>query len=208
MNVTRPGDRFLASAVVLAPIVFLAGDVAYIVAGNGVNDGVLGGTVGVWSCFLLGWAFVGLARCLAACAPRGSLALLVLALPAVCAGAGFNVNALHRAQFGNDFPEAAFTDPAGAIGVLAFVPWGWFAPAAFVLTGVLVWRTRIGPRWAAALTTAGGLLFISARPVAIDPLVVVADLTLVLGLVPIGIAMLARRRPAADPELPAAAAVR
>jgi hypothetical protein len=66
-----PGRRFLAASVIAAPIVFLLSDVAYIVDGNGINNGVLGGTIGVWSTFLLGWAFIGISRALEPVAPRG-----------------------------------------------------------------------------------------------------------------------------------------
>ncbi|MBB5790344.1 hypothetical protein [Jiangella mangrovi] len=188
----RPGLRFLAFAVIAAPVVFLLSDIAYLVAGNGINNGVLGGTIGVWSCFLLGWAFVGVSRTLEPHAPRGALALLILAIPAACAGAAFNVNALHWDHFGRDFVEAAFDDGSATVGLLAFLPWGWFAPASFVLTGILVWRTRIAPTWAAALTTLGGVLFFSGRPAGIEPLTIAADVVLVLGVVPIGLAMLSR----------------
>jgi hypothetical protein len=184
----------LAVAVIAAPIVFLLSDVAYVVAGDGINNGVLGGTIGVWSVFLLGWAFVGISRALEPVAPRGALALLILALPAMCGGAAFNVNALHWDHFGNDFIEAAFADGgSAAVGVLAFLPWGWFAPASFVLAGVLVWRTRIAPAWAGALTALAGVLFVSARPAGIDSLAIAADVVMVAGLAPIGLAMLAGR---------------
>jgi hypothetical protein len=195
-STVRPGDRFLAVAVILGPVLFLLSDAAYLFAGNGINNGVLGGTIGVWSCFVLGWAFIGLSRMLEPVAPRGSLALLILAIPAVCAGAGFNVNGLHWDLFGQDFLEATFTDASATIGLLAFLPWGWFMPASLVVAGVLVWRTRTAPTWAAAVTVIAGVLFLAGRPAGIDPVVIAADLALVAGLVPIGLAMLFRSRSA------------
>lgn len=183
-----PGRRLLAIAAIVAPVVFLLSDVAYISVGNGINNGVLGGAIGVWSVFLLGWAFLGISRALEPVAPRGALTLLVLAVPMVAGGAAFNVNGIHWDHFGNDF--MGVTESDATVGFLAFLPWGWFAPASLVVAGVFVWRTAIAPRWAGALTALNGLLFISARPAQIDALAMVCDVTMVLGMVPIGMALL------------------
>ena len=190
--VSYPGRRFLALTLVAAPVVFLLSDVAYVTAGNGINNGVLGGTIGVWSCFLLGWAFLGISRALEPVAPRGALTLLVLAVPMVAGGAAFNVNGIHWDLFGNDLDDVAASGGDGAISLLAFLPWGWFAPISFVVAGILVWRTAIAPRWAGLLTALTGVLFIAARPAGIDLLAIVCDVTMVLGLVPIGLALLRR----------------
>jgi len=185
-----PGQRLLALAAVAGPVVFLLSDVAYVTAGQGINRGVLGGTLGVWSCFLLGWAFLGIARALETVAPRGALTLLVLAVPMVAGGTAFNVNAIHWDHFGNDLTGSS--DGDAAIAILAFLPWGWFAPASFVVAGVFVWRTAVAPRWAGVVTALTGVLFISARPAQIDALAVVCDVTMVLGMVPIGLALMRR----------------
>ncbi len=202
-----PGRRFFALAVVAAPVLLLLADVAYITTGNGINNGVLGGTIGVWSCFVLVWAFIGLAHTLRHDAPRGALALLILAVPAtVGGGVAFNVEALHRDHFGNSILEAALVsgDPDALIGLFSFLPWGWMAPASFVLLGVLVWRSTVFPRWAGALTALGGLLFVVARPQDIDALAIVCDVVLVAGLAPLGLAMLSGRRDE-RPDVPAEA---
>lgn len=202
-----PGRRFLALTVVVAPVVFLISDVAYITAGNGINNGVLGGTIGVWSVFLLGWAFLGISRALEPLAPRGALALLILVVPMVAGGAAFNVTGIHWDLFGNDLDAIAASGGGGAIGLLAFLPWGWFAPVSFVVAGILVWRTSIAPRWAGLVTVLAGVLFISARPASIDLLAVVCDVTMVLGLVPIGLALLRRTSDTTDREATAQSAV-
>lgn len=204
--VTYPGQRLLALAAVVGPVVFLLSDVAYITAGNGINNGVLGGTIGVWSVFLLAWAFLGISRALEPVAPRGALTLLVLAVPMVAGGTAFNVNAIHLDHFGNDFTGVIEGD--AAIGFLAFLPWGWFAPLSFAVAGIFVWRTAIAPRWAGALTALTGLLFIAARPAQIDALAILCDVTMVVGMVPIGLALLrhasdARARDAAELQLTA-----
>ena len=199
---TLPAPRLLGLAVIAAPIVFLLSDIAYITAGNGINNGLLGGTIGVWSCFLLGLTFVAISRVLEPVAPRGAVALLLMAIPAASAGAAFNVNAMHWDHFGNDIVDAAFSDSGATVAILAFLPWGWFAPASLVVAGVLVWRTQVLPSWAGAMTAIAGVLFVSARPANIDALAMVADVAMVLGLVPIGLAMLSgRRAPDRAPEI-------
>lgn len=182
-----PGRRLLAVAAIIGPVVFLASDVAYVVAGDGINNGVLGGTIGVWSVFLLAWAFLGIGRALEPVAPRGALTLLVLAVPMVAGGTAFNVNAIFWDHFGADFSSVS---GSAAIGLMAFLPWGWFAPASFAVAGIFVWRTAVAPRWAGALTALTGLLFIAARPAQVDALAITCDVTMVLGLAPIGLALL------------------
>jgi len=188
-----PSPRAYGLAAVAAPVLLLVSDVAYISAGGGINDGVLGGTIGVWSCFVFAFAFVGISRTLESAAPRAATVLLALAMPAWIAGAGFNVQAIHLGYFGEDFINTV-SDGSDLVGLLAFLPWGWFAPLTFVVAGVLVWRTRSFPSWSGGLLVLGGLLFISARPAGLDPLVMVADVTLVLALVPIGVALQAGAR--------------
>lgn len=200
-----PGRRFFALSVVAGPVLLLLADVAYVTAGNGINNGVLGGTIGVWSCFVLAWAFIGLSQMLQHTAPRGALALLILAIPATAGGGvAFNVEALHRDHFGNSINEAALVggDSDALIGIFAFLPWGWMAPASFVLLGVLVWRSAVLPKWAGALCALGGVLFVVARPQDIDALAIVSDVVLVAGLVPLGLAMLSGRRDE-RPDVPA-----
>lgn len=204
---SRPGHRFFALAVVAGPILLLLSDVAYVVAGDGINDGVLGGTIGVWSCFVLAWAFIGLSNTLRREAPRGALALLILAIPAfVGGGVAFNVEALHRDHFGTSILEAALVagDADALIGVFSFLPWGWMGPASFVLLGVLVWRSPALPTWAGALGVLGGVLFVVARPATIDALAIACDVVLVAAMAPLGLAMLSGRRDD-RPDLPAEA---
>lgn len=193
---THPRPRIFGVAVVLAPILFLLSDVAYISAGGGVNDGVLGGTIGVWSCFVFAFAFVGIARVIESVSPRGATVLLAVAMPGFVAGSAFNAQAIHLGYFGEDFVNTV-SEGSDLIGLLAFLPWGWFGPLSFVVAGILVWRTQTFPRWNAILLVAGGILFISTRPIAFDPGVMIADVTLALAVIPIGVAMIAgARRPA------------
>lgn len=184
-----PAPRLFGIAAVAAPVLFLVSDVAYVTAGGGVNDGVLGGTIGVWSCILFMVSWVGISRSLEAGAPRGSQLLLVVGLTGFTAGAAFNADAISNGYLGESFMSASPSGGADLIGILGFLPWGWCAPLSFVIAGVLVWRTRSYPAWNAVLLIVGGLAFVAGRPAGIDPLVIVADSILVLALIPIGVAI-------------------
>lgn len=185
--------RIYGTAAVLAPLVLLASTLAYITAGDGINDGVLGGTIGVWSCFTLAIALVGVLRLLEPAAPKAAALLTAFTLIAFSGGVAFNITAIYLATFGNDFLEAGLQG-GDAIGVLAFLPWGLLTPLTFVLVGIMLWRTRTVDWWSGALLVAGGILFVASRPARIDPLAVTADIVLALALIPIGWTMLTRTR--------------
>lgn len=185
--------RIYGTAAILAPLFLLASTLAYITAGDGINDGVLGGTIGVWSAFTLAIALVGVLRLLEPAAPKAAPLLTAMAVIAFSGGVAFNISAIYLATFGNDFMESDLQG-GDAIGVLAFLPWGLLTPLTFVLVGILLWRTRTVEWWSGALLIAGGILFVASRPARIDPLAITADLVLVLALAPIGWAMLTRAR--------------
>lgn len=188
--------RVYGTAIVLAPLLLLASSIAYITEGASINDGVLGGTIGVWSVFAFAIAFVGILRVLEPRAPRAAPLLTVLALTGFGAGVAFNVLAILTPVFGpeiNTFIEDV--DGSNAIAILAFLPWGWFAPLTFVLTGIMLWRTGTFARSVAGLLVVGGVLFIASRPEKIDALALIADTALIAALVPIGWALLTAGRP-------------
>lgn len=193
-SVSPTAGRILGAALIAAPIVLLASTVAFITEGSGINNGVLGGTIGVWSCFALALAFIGLLRLVEPAAPTAAPILTIVAVIGFVAGAAFNVHAIFSATSGTEI-EKFFENVEGAdaIAILAFLPWGWFAPVTFAATGILLWRTCSTPRSTAALLVAAGVLFISSRPARIEPLAVVGDVTLILALVPLGWSILLRR---------------
>jgi hypothetical protein len=188
--------RFYGIVTIMAPLLLLASTVAYVSAGEGINHGVLGGVIGVWSCFTFALTFVGLARTLEPWAPRAAVTLTLIGVVGFTAGAGFNVDAIQRAISG-PAPDGAFEaaiSGAEPVVLLAFLPWGWFAPLAFILAGIFLWRARLVSWWSGALLIAGGVLFVTARPARVDLVAILGDGLLVLALVPIGLAMLASAR--------------
>ncbi|BCB89947.1 hypothetical protein [Phytohabitans suffuscus] len=199
-SMSPTASRVFGLCTIAAPLLLLASTIAYTTE-NGINDGVVGGVIGVWSVFALAVGFAGIYRLVEARAPRVGPVFGALALIGFAAGGLFNLQAVYLAAYGDDLltdvTEGALPD-VSALVFFAFLPWGWLAPVTFVATGVLLWRTRIVPTWQAALLVAGGVLFIASRPARVEPLAIACDVALVLALVPIGWSMLARRRVVAD----------
>lgn len=189
-------SRLFGLATIAAPLLLLASTVAFLNE-DGINDGVVGGTVGVWSTIAFVIASAGIYRMIEVRAPRVGPVFGVIAMAGFTAGAAFNVQAMYFAAYDKDLladiSEGALPG-VSAIGIFAFLPWGLLVPVTFVATGVLLWRTRTAPTWSAALLVLGGILFVASRPERIDLLAVACDVTLVLAMAPIGWSML-RRRP-------------
>lgn len=183
-SLTPLAGRIYGGAAVLGPLLLLASTLAYITAGDGINNGVLGGTIGVWSCFTLAVGLVGILRVLEPVAPKAAPALAALAIIAFSGGVAFNVSAIYLAAFDRDFVEDM--SAGDEIGIFAFLPWGLFAPLTFVLVGVVLWRTRAVARWSAALFVAGGILFVMGRPERINAIAITTDVVLILAIAPIG----------------------
>lgn len=183
-------------ATILAPVLLLASTVAFVVAGEGINHGVLGGTIGVWSSFALLVAFIGILRALEPAAPRAAAVLTVLAISGLAAGVAFNVDAIVTAAAG---PESSGTFNAlvetQPVAILAFLPWGWFVPLSLVLAGIFLWRTRTVPAWNGVLLIAAGVLFVASRPERITLLAIASDVVLIAAMAPIGWAMLRTTTP-------------
>lgn len=184
--------RVYGVALIVGPLLLLASTIAYITQGEGINEGVLGGTIGVWSVFALLIAFIGISRLLESSSPRAAATLIVVAAIGFSAGVAFNIEAalIGMAPEIDPILDDAFEEGSNAIAILAFIPWGWFAPLSFVFTGIMFWRTRLVARWSAALLIAGGVLFVIGRPARIDVLAVLTDVLLIAALVPIGWAVL------------------
>ena len=199
--------RISGVAAIAAPLLLLASTVAYITDGGGINDGVVGGTIGGWSCLAFLLAFAGIYRALEPHSSRAAPILMSVMLLGCAGGIGFNVDAVLSADFGREAVDAATEERP--FSILAYLPWGLFFPAGLIGTGVLMWRTRVVSRLTAVLVAAGGLLFVSSRPARVDALAVLGDAVLILALVPIGLSLLSSARhtvaTSAEPAVPSAA---
>jgi hypothetical protein len=180
--------RVTATAGVLGALCLLVSTVLFITDGGGINDGVLGGTVGVWSCVGMAIGSVGIFRVLEPRAPKAAPIAGAVALAGFTGGAAFNVQALFLATYDHDF-LADVTEGSGSgnewFGAFAFLPWGWMVPIGFVLIGWLVWRSGMAPAWVGGLFALGGVLFVTGRPARIDAIAVATDVILVLAFVAI-----------------------
>jgi hypothetical protein len=206
-SVSPYAARIHGTAMILAPLLLLASSVAYITAGEGINDGVLGGTFGVWCIFALAIGFVGLLRLLEPAAPRIAPVLLASVLIGCLAGVGFQTLAILTPIFGPEINVVLENlEGSDTIALFAFFPWGLLLPLSLILTGIVLSRTPLVPRWSARLLVAGGLLFAASRPEKVDVLALIADATLIAALVPIGWTMLTSARAATPARIPAPAA--
>lgn len=75
---------------------------------------------------------------------------------------------------------------------------GLFAPLSLLLVGAFLWRTATGPRWAAVTLALAGVLFGAGRPTGTVPLVLAADVAMVVVFSGLGLWMLRARRTVAD----------
>lgn len=184
--------RVYGTAVILAPLLLMASSLAYIVDGEGINHGVLGGVIGAWSAFTMVIALMAVLRLLEPRAPRAATLLTVVALIGFSAGMAFNVTAVLETitELDDAIDAAIAVEP---VAFFAWLPWGVFAPISLVLIGIALWRTHTSA-WSGALLIAGGVLFVVSRMERIGALALVADGVLVLALAPIGWAMLTGSR--------------
>ena len=199
--------RITGVAAIVAPLLMLASTVAYVTDGGGINDGLVGGTIGVWSCLAFLLAFAGIYRVLEPHALRAAPILMSVMLIGCAGGIAFNIDGVLSATFGREAIDAATGEQP--FSILAYLPWGLFFPAGLIGTGALMWRTRVVAPLSALLVAAGGLLFVSSRPARVDALAVFADVVVALALVPIGWSLLRGVRHTgatrAEPRVPAAA---
>lgn len=203
----RLPSRVYGLALLVAPFVFLIGAVVYIsFEGPRINEGVVGGTISVWACFLMAVGFVGFGRLVEPVAPRGATLLTILGVVGYAAGAMFHAAFIHSGRFGRytDYPnyitsrlfDAEFEgeDVGNFFGIFAYIPWGWMQPTAYALGGVLVLRTRLAPRWSGWALIGAGIAMIVGEPQQIAPIAIAGDVLAALGLVPVAIAVLAAAR--------------
>lgn len=189
--------RVFGVVVIIAPLLGLASSVAFVTVGDGINEGLLGGVLGIWSAFALAVALVGVLRMLEGRAPRAAPVLTVFAVVSAAAAVGIQLDYLIQHEIGPELNEAvnqALTD--SDLVAIAILP-GLLLPLTLVAIGIFLWRTRTTPRWTGALLAAGGALFIVAFPASIASLALATDGILVLALVPIGWSMITRAPEAA-----------
>jgi hypothetical protein len=189
--------RIYGVAAIVGPLLLAASTTAYILEGEEINRGVLGGTIGVWASFAMIIALVGVLRLLEVNRPRAAPILTIFALTGFAAGIAFSMDAIFAAIVGPDLDaalDAAIDEGSGAISILAYLPWGWFAPLSLILLGIFLWRSRTTTWWTGALLILGGVLFVVGQMERIGAIALAADVVLLLALAPIGWTLLTQAR--------------
>jgi hypothetical protein len=202
----RPSIFVFGVALILGPVLMLTSTIAFIVAGDGMNQGVLGGLFGVWAAIIMAIAFVGLLRLLEVNAPRAAAILTVTAIIGFGSGVAINVDVITSSLVGPEL-DAAIDDAlvgTDALAILAFFPGGLLVPITIIATGIMLWRTQTFPKWIGALLALAGVLFIIGAPERIAAIVLASDIALIAALFPIAWTMLTGGRvPSPAPATPA-----
>jgi hypothetical protein len=183
-------------ALLLGPVLLLMSTIAFIVAGDGINQGVLGGLFGVWAAIVMAIAFIGILRMLEVNAPRAAAILTVTAIIGFGSGVAINVDVITTSLVGPEL-DAAIDDAlvgTDALAIFAFFPGGLLAPVTIIFTGIMLWRTRTFPWWVGALLIVGGVLFVIGAPERVSAIVLASDIVLIAALSPIAWTMLTSGR--------------
>lgn len=179
-SLTPRTARLTAGAAILAPVLLLTSTLVFVLAENGINNGVTGGVISLWSCIVFIAAFAGIYRMLEPDRPRTAWWLTAVAGAAFIGGAAFSLGAVYEATLGTD--TVLSVQDTHPFSLLAYVPWGWCAPLTFILAGAFLWRTGVVPWWNGSLIILGGILFVTGRPARIDAIAIATDIVLILGL--------------------------
>lgn len=171
---------FFRVAMFAAPVLLLTSTIAFLALGAGINDGLVGGVVTVWSVVAFAIAFVGCARLLESSMPRSSRFLIFGAAALTAGGAGFGIDAIYSevllAEHGIHATTALEAYP---FAWLAMLPWGWFMPITCILAGALLWRAGLLPWWHGLMLILGGVLFVTGRPARIGVVAIATDVVLI-----------------------------
>lgn len=198
-SLTARSARLTAGAAILAPALLLTSTLVFVLAENGINNGVAGGVLNLWSCIVFIAAFAGIYRTLDPDRPRTAWWLTAVAGAAFIGGAAFSVSAAYEAALGSD--TVLLVQEAHPFSLLAFVPWGWCAPLTFILAGAFLWRAGVVPWWNGSLMILGGILFVIGRPARIDAIAIATDIVLIIGLGAFALRLLrSANRAAASPR--------
>lgn len=182
MTTITPRSAVLAGAAIAAPVLLLGSTLAYI-AGDGLGDDPLGGTIQVYAAIGFGLALLGLTARLEPHLPRLAAALTVTGMVGVAGAIGFG----HDSIVFSYNPVAALSEQEAGWTFLSLLLPGIIFPLTLAATGLAAMKTGIGPRWAGALLAIGGLCFPVSRIGEIAALAVVADAFIAAGLVPMGL---------------------
>lgn len=166
-------------AAVVAPVLMAASTIAYLVQGDGMNDGELGGAVMVWAMIAYAVAIVGLARLVEGSMPRAATVLTVVGLAGTAGGVGYGIDSIQVAVFGTESIQETTT----AAAPIALQLPGTMFPLGLILLGVLLVRSGNVPAPAGYGLAVGAVLFPASRIPDVAGLAMVSDLVVLVALV-------------------------
>lgn len=187
-----PTDFLLASALIVAPLLYLAADSMYAVRGWDDAD-----AAGIHVLGAIAYAFV-VVRIASWATGWLAASTLFAGIVGACGNVAYGFNTIHVSLGGVDLVD---THGVGAL----IKPLGLFCPAAFILAAFVLART--GQRIAAMLVGVAGIAWPIAHIANIGWLAVLVNLLLVIGLSPLAFKRIRQQQwdsAALNPHSPAA----
>lgn len=174
---TTPIDRVTGTAMIAGPLLLFGAGIAWLADVAEARAILL-----FWAMVGFAGVFVGLSRRLSTTAPAAAAIVLALGLIGVAGGIGYALEVAMVDAFGIE----RLNDQELASTFLMLRLPGLTFPLTLIASGVLCWRNGLLPTFHALALGLGGLAFPLSRIPESPGLGLVADLLLVVALVPIG----------------------
>jgi hypothetical protein len=184
-------DRVQAGAMVLAPLLLLAGTLSSL-PDDKFAESVSHGVLQLFAFGMFFLAFAELAKQIAPTLPRAAVALLVTGVLGAQSGVAWGMVFIAR--------DKGLELHAGDLAMAFDV--GALFPLTVIGFGICILRTRIAPAWTGAGLALAGIAFPVSRIGMIGELALVADVLMLVSLAGVAVASFSRETvPAAQPAL-------
>jgi hypothetical protein len=182
--------------MIAGPLLLLASTVVG-VTGDGIGESGPSGVLQVYAMVGLLFAVVAVTGICEAWFPRAAAGMTLIGAVGIAGGVAYGINGIYLMNGATDLnSEVAGVTPH----LVLHIP-GLLLPATFIGLGFLLFRTSLQPRWCGPALMAGGVLFPISRIGEIPALAPVPDALFLLGLLPLGLALLTGRDySAAEPK--------
>jgi hypothetical protein len=174
-------DRVQAGAMVLAPLLLLAGTLSSL-PGDKFSESVSHGVLQLFAFGMFFLAFAGLAKQIAPTLPRAAVALLITGVLGAQSGVAWGMVFIAR--------DKGLELHAGDLAMAFDI--GALFPLTLIGFGVCILRTRIAPSWAGAGLALAGIAFPISRIGTIGELALVADVLMLVSLVGVAVTLFSR----------------
>jgi hypothetical protein len=185
-----PRARLEGAAMIAAPVLLLVSTIVSL-AGGGLTSDRAGGAIQVYAFAAFFLVVAGATRLLETAMPRVGAALYLVGSLGAAAGVAFGLE-----RIATDLTGLRLADQADVAVQLGLLLPGILFPLSMVGIGVALMRARLAgvPGWVGGALATAGVLFPVSRIGEVDALAIVADVILLIALVPLGMAILNRRR--------------